>query len=327
MPKLSSLNNRRRLLKLAGAASLFSSIAPQAVLAQSSSGSGRPITLVVPFPPGAGTDSLARELAQHLSVQLGRNILVDNKGGAGGAIATAGVAKAPADGNTLLFLTSSFVTHAASDPSVSYDILKDFSSIAMLGRGPLMVVSSLESGIKSLSELNARAQAHPGLVTYCSAGPGSINHLAGQMYALQAGISMTHVPYKGSGPALVDLLAGRTQIFFSTVPTIRAQLKEGRVNLLALTSKERSPLFPDTPTVSESGLPAYAASTWWGIGGPAGLASEFIANLNAAINAVSPKLGARLESEGASLVQISPQAFHGVMAQELKNWKSVVASM
>jgi tripartite-type tricarboxylate transporter receptor subunit TctC len=327
MPKLSNLNNRRGLLKLAGAASLFSSIAPQAVLAQSLSGSGRPITLVVPFPPGAGTDSLARELAQHLSVQLGRIILVDNKGGAGGAIATAGVAKAPADGNTLLFLTSSFVTHAASDPSVSYDILKDFSSIAMLGRGPLMVVSSLESGIKSLSELNARAQAQPGLVTYCSAGPGSINHLAGQMYALQAGISMTHVPYKGSGPALVDLLAGRTQIFFSTVPTIRAQLKEGRVNLLALTSKERSPLFPDTPTVSDSGLPAYGASTWWGIGGPAGLASEFIANLNAAINAVSPKLGARLESEGASLVQISPQAFHGVMAQELKNWKSVVASM
>lgn len=314
---------RRKILKLGLSASLL----PGLSRGQEALQAGRPIGLVVPFPPGAGTDSLARELAKYLSAKLDVSIVVDNKGGAGGAIATANVAKATPDGHTLLFMTSTFITHAAYDPSVSYDVLRDFSPIAMLGRGPLLVVSSLNSGIRSLSDLNERAKAHPGAITYCSAGPGSINHLAGLMYSQRAGINMTHVPYKGSGPATVDLLAGRTQIFFSTIPTIRAQITEARLNLLAVTSKDRSTLYPSTPTVMESGLPNYDVSTWWGVGAPKGLSQALVTKLNAAINAVSPDLATRLQAEGATSFRGGAKDFAAIMAQELNNWRLVVAAM
>ena len=284
----------------------------------------KPITLVVPFVPGGGTDSLARELAKHLSTELGVSVIVDNKGGAGGAIAAMGVAKAVPDGTTLLFTTSTFITHAASDPTPTYNPLRDFAAVAMLGRGPLLVVSSKASGIHSVSQLIKEARANPGGLTYCSAGPGSINHLAAELFTQMAGISMTHVPYKGSGPATIDLLAGRIQIFFSTVPTIRSHVREEKVNVLAVTTLSRSAMYPAVPTVMESGLAGYDVSTWWGITAPAGVPQETLVALNAAMNAVSPALKERLLNEGATPISDSPAFFAKTLETELKAWRQVM---
>ena len=284
----------------------------------------KPITLVVPFVPGGGTDSIARELAKHLSTELGVSVIVDNKGGAGGAIAAMGVAKAIPDGTTLLFTTSTFITHVASDPTPTYNPLRDFAPIAMLGRGPLLVVASKLSGIQTIPQLIKEARANPAGLTYCSAGPASINHLAAELFTQMAGISMTHVPYKGSGPATIDLLAGRIQIFFSTVPTIRSHIREDKVNVLAVTATSRSAMYPTVPTVVESGIAGYDVSTWWGISAPAGTPHETVVALNAAINAVSPALKERLLNEGATPVSDSPVFFSKTLEAELKAWKQVI---
>lgn len=315
---------RRRLLQLGLGTSLGGSALLSRAFAQATGLGRKSITLVVPFAPGGGTDSIARELAKHLSEQLGVTVIVDNKGGAGGAIAAAGVAKAVPDGTTLLFTTSSFITHAASDPSPAYNPLKDFAPIALLGRGPLLVVSSKTSGIHSIEQLIHEAKVRAGGLTYCSAGPGSINHLAAELFAQMAGISMTHVPYKGSGPATLDFLAGRTQVFFATVPTIRSHVRDDKVNLLAVTSKTRSVMYPDTPAVSQSGLPQYDVSTWWGISAPAATPAPIVSALNTAINAATPALRERLLNEGAVPFSAGPEDFSRMLQTELQDWQQVM---
>lgn len=227
MKTATEVSKLRRELLMAGSFGLIGSgLASTTSFAQSALLKRKPITLVVPFAPGGGTDSIARELAKYISERLGVTVVVDNKGGAGGAIAAVGVSRAEADGTTLLFATSTFVTHAASDPAPTYDPVRDFAPVAMLGRGPLLVVTSKDSGLSSLAQFIAEAKKNPGHLTYCSAGPGSINHLAAELFAQTAGITMTHVPYKGSGPATMDFLAGRTQVFFATVPTMRTYVDE-----------------------------------------------------------------------------------------------------
>ena len=183
----------------------------------------RPITLIVPFAPGGGTDSIARDLAKTLSERLGQTVIIDNKGGGGGAIGATVTSKSEPDGYTLLFVTSTFVTHAATETNLSYDIEKDFAPIAMIGKGPLMVVANKLLGIKTISELIQYANQSPDGLNYCSAGQGSINHLAGELFKQKTGIKLTHIPYKGSGPATIDLLAGRVQIFFATIEVLSVE--------------------------------------------------------------------------------------------------------
>lgn len=288
----------------------------------------RPITLVVPFAPGGGTDSIARDIARGLADKLPQPVVVDNRGGDGGAIAAAAVARAPTDGLTLLFVTSTFVTHAAATPDLKYDVLKDFAPIAMLGRGPLLVVAANQLGVKTLQQLIALGRQKPGTLNYCSAGNGSINHLAGQMFSQKTALPMTHVPYRGSGPATLDLLAGRVQVFFATVPTILAHVKEGRVQLLAVTGKTRSTLFPDIPTVIESGIAGFEVSTWWGIVAPAGTPQAVITRLNALVGEVA--MGAavrnRLINEGATPFQGSPADFRAALSTEVDGWRAVIKS-
>ena len=315
-----SILRRRLLLGGVGCVAI-----PSIGMAQSNANASlKPITLVVPFAPGGGSDSIARELGKYLSAKIGVAVVVDNRAGAGGAIAATSIAKAAPDGTNLLFTTSTFVTHAASDPTPAYNPTKDFAPIAMLGRGPLLVVTSKASGLRSIQELLAAAKSKPGALTFCSAGPGSINHLAGEYFSQMAGIEMTHVPYKGSGPATLDFLAGRTQVFFATVPTIRAHVRDGKVNLLAVTSATRASMYPDTPTVIESGLPKYEVSTWWGVSAPAGMPSNAIAALNQAINEVSPQIKDRFVNEGATLVSESPAFFGEMIARELTAWSQVM---
>ena len=288
----------------------------------------KPITMIVPFAPGGGTDSIARDLAKSLSEALGQPVIVDNRGGGGGAIGAQMVAKAEPDGNTLLFITSTFVTHAATETTPSYDVEKDFAPIAMLGRGPLMVVANKELGFKTIADAIAYAKKSPDGINYCSAGLGSINHLSAELFKQKTNISMTHIPYKGSGPASLDLLAGRVQVFFATMPTMLQYVETNRVTLLAMTSEKRSPLFPNIPTVSESGIPGFEISTWWGIVAPAGTPPAIVQKLNQEIQKAASKdpLKGRLLKEGAQLYQTTPSQMQKLLSNELQQWRSVVKS-
>ena len=284
------------------------------------------ITLIVPFAPGGGTDSIARDLAKILSEKLGQPVIVDNRGGGGGSIGASMGSRADADGYTLLFVTSTFITHAATDSSAGYNIEKDFSPVAMIGRGPLLVVSNKSIPAKSLSELIQLSNQTSDGLNYCSSGPGSINHLSGELFKQKTGAKLIHIPYKGSGPATIDLMAGRVQVFFATIPTILPYVETDRVNVLAITSEKRSPLFPTVPTAIESGIVGLNISTWWGLVAPPGTPSTIIKQLNEAVNYAASKdpLKARLAKEGALAYKASPEEFQKMLNSELKMWQNVV---
>jgi len=320
------MTTRHRLgLSAAAFTALVTLSALSAVPAQAQAYPQKPITLIVPFAPGGGTDSIARDVGKALGEKLGQVVIIENKGGAGGSIGANAVAKAPADGYTLLFATSTFVTNAAAEASPSYNIEKDFSPIAMIGRGPLLVVASKEMGVKTIAQLRTAMAARPDGTNFCSAGNGSINHLSGELFRQKTQLAMTHVPYKGSGPATVDLLAGRIQLFFATVPTILPYVQDNRVELLAVTSAKRSPLFPNTPTMAEAGIKGFDISTWWGVLAPAKTPQAIIDKLNIAINEAAARdpLRSRLSNEGADAVSGSPADFRKALVAETVLWREV----
>ena len=309
---------------LATAAILLATFSPAIAGAQAFP--QKAITIVVPFAAGGGTDAIARDLGKQLGDRLKQPVIIDNRGGAGGSIGAQSVQQAKPDGYTLLFVTSTFVTAAATDRKLPYDVVRDFTPIAMLGRGPLLLVVSKQSGIESVGGLIDTAKKAPDSLNYVSAGTGSINHLSGELFVQRTGIKMTHVPYKGSGPATTDLIGGQAQVFFATVPTILGQVKGDRVRLLATTGKARSSLFPQVPTVIESGVRDFDVSTWWGIVGPKGMPAEIVAALNAAINesAASEALSKRFVDEGAQAMKGPASEFGTVIQQELDAWRKVV---
>ena len=286
----------------------------------------KPIKLVVPFAAGGGTDSIARDMARTLSERLGQPVVVENHGGGGGSIGANNVAHASPDGYTLLFATSTFVTNAAAEVSSTYDVEKSFAPVALIGRGPLLVVANKDLGVKSIADLRKLATERPDEINFCSAGAGSINHLSGELFKQKANVQMMHVPYKGSGPATVDLLAGRVQVFFATVPTILGQVKEERVQLLAVTGEKRSPLFPDAPTMAEAGVSDFNISTWWGVLAPAGTPASVVQQLNTAVNeaAAADLVRQRLTNEGADLFAGTPDDFGKALSAELALWRGVV---
>lgn len=314
--------NRTPLLHWTAAAAL--AVLP--ALASAQTYPTRPITLVVPFAAGGGTDSIARDVAKTLGDKLGQTVVVDNRGGGGGSIGATMVANAKPDGYTLLFATSTFVTNAASEINATYDVEKSYAPVAMIGRGPLFVVTSKELGVKNITQLRALGQARADGINFCSAGNGSINHLAGELFHQRSGLNMTHVPYKGSGPATVDLLAGRVQLFFATVPTILTHVQSNRVDLLAVTGAKRSPLFPDVPTMAEAGVPDFNITTWWGVLAPARTPVALVNQLNQAINEVAAAdlVRNRLVHEGADPISGSPADFKRALTSELALWKGVV---
>ncbi|MEI6768613.1 MAG: tripartite tricarboxylate transporter substrate binding protein [Betaproteobacteria bacterium] len=288
----------------------------------------KPINLVVPFVPGGGTDSIARDIAKLLSEKLDQPVIVENKGGGGGALGANYVAKAPADGHTLLFATSTFVTNASLDDGLPFDADKDFAPVALIGKGPILIVSTKKLGLKTLQEFLAYARKNPQDINFCSAGNGSINHLSGELFKAKTGISMTHIPYKGSGPATIDLIAGRTQIFFSTVPTILPFIKQQSVDLLAVTGHKRLALFPATPSTDEAGIKDLDVSTWWGILAPSGTPKVVVDKLNTSINEVSSKdlIKDRFTSEGANVQLGTAQEFQQTLRKELLMWRGLVKS-
>jgi tripartite-type tricarboxylate transporter receptor subunit TctC len=288
----------------------------------------KPISLVVPFVPGGGTDSIARDIAKLLSEKLEQTVIVENKGGGGGAIGANFVAKAPADGHTLLFATSTFVTNSSLDEGLPFDADKDFAPIAMIGKGPILIVSTKNLGLKTIQDFLIYAKKNPQSINFCSAGNGSINHLSAELFKSKTGISMTHIPYKGSGPATIDLIAGRTQVFFSTVPTILPFVKQNAVDLLAVSGGKRMALFPGTPSTEEAGIKDLDVSTWWGILAPVGTPKAVVDKLNAAINEVSNKelVKDRFASEGATVQLGTAQEFQQTLRKELLMWRGLVKS-
>ena len=316
--------NRRQLLALATAAGVGS---PLPALAQSKYPGGKPVTVVVPFAAGGTTDILGRLMARHLGTRLGGTVIVDNKAGAGGGIGAAVVAKAPADGYTLLMGTIG--THSINQflyKKLAYDPARDFAPLGLVAKVPNVLVVHPSQPYKTVKELIAYAKANPGKVTYASAGNGTYIHLAGALFEQMAQVDMVHVPYKGSAPAIADLLAGQTSCSFDNLPSAMPHIKSGALRAIAVTGSARFPSLPQLPTIAESGLPGYDATSWFGLWAPAATPPELVARLNAEINQILNQVEVRQQmlEQGAEAAPGTPQQLSSFIQAEAAKWSKVV---
>jgi tripartite-type tricarboxylate transporter receptor subunit TctC len=285
----------------------------------------KPIQLIVAFPAGGGADIAARVLARALSEQLGQSMVVENISGAGGTIGTAKAAHAAPDGYTLFIGTpSTHGTNAAVYPTLPYDPVKDFAPVMLIGTSPFMLLVAPNLEAKSVPELIALAKANPGRLDYASYGNGSINHLVAELFASMAAIEVTHVPYKGSAPAMGDLVGGRVQYTFDG-PAALGQVKGGKVKLLAVTSKNRWSVFPDVPTIAESGVPGFSAITWFGLFAPAGTPQAIVDLLNEKGNAAIRTAASRdgFAQLSVDIVGGTPDALARQVRTEIDTWVDI----
>jgi tripartite-type tricarboxylate transporter receptor subunit TctC len=283
------------------------------------------IRLVVPFPPGAGTDAIARLIAQKMGESMRTTVIVDNRTGAGGAIGAIDVAKAEPDGYTLLLVASPFTTVAASSKNPGYDPVKQFVPVAPIASGPLAFIVSPDVHVNSMREFVELARSQPNKLNYGSAGNGSVNHLALELLNARAGIDVQHVPYKGIAPALQDLITGRIQAMTASIPAALPYLADNRVRVLSVTGPRRAALLPNTPTWRESGIDAEVIN-YWGIVAPAGTPRDVVAKLNAEVERALalPDVRERLEREGAELIPGAPERLGTLIETDLKSWKKLI---
>ena len=287
------------------------------------------IKIIVPWAPGGSTDILARAVAEKLTQSLGQQVIVENKAGASGNIGSEFVARSKPDGYTLLF--GSMSTHAinpAMDSKMPFDGVEDFTPISMLAFVTNTMVVNPSLPVNDLKEFIAYCKAHPGEVTYASAGPGSTNHLSAALMEKMAGIKMLHVPYKGGAPAVADTVGGQTQMFITAGTQSLPHVKAGKLKLLAVTENHRSALLPDTPTVAET-IPGYEMAVWYGAFAPKGLPPEITKRLNAEINRAMmlPDLKKRMESIGVEPVNVTPEQFSRVLHEDAQKWGQLVREL
>jgi tripartite-type tricarboxylate transporter receptor subunit TctC len=316
------MNQRRRSIAalLACAAALF------AGGVQAQGYPTRPVSLVVPYPPGGSADILARLVGQKLGERLGQPVVVENKAGAGTAIGAKAVAQAAPDGYTLLLGTVSSQAINPAMHKVGYDPLKDFVPVAPLAAIPFVFIANPAVPVRSVADVIAMAKAQPGKLSYASAGPGTSNHLAGELLAGRAGIQLLHVPYKGSAPALTDVVGGQVPLMFDLITTTLPMLQSGKVKALAVTSRTRSALLPDVPTVAEAGVPDYEVSAWFGVFAPAGTPPAAVTRLNAELTSIvqSPEMQKRLRDMGAEPETGTPESYARYVRDEAQKWSAVV---
>ena len=287
----------------------------------------RPVRIVVPLSPGGFADTPARMLAPRLSEQLGRQFFVENKPGAGGTIGADFVAKSAPDGYTLLLTGTPHVISAHLYKKMPYDSLKDFTHIALIASGPYaVVVNPQKLNVSSVRELVAAAKAQPGKIDYASSGNGSAQHLVGALFNSMAGIDLNHVPYKGSGPAMQDLIAGQVGVSFAGVPNVLGHVKSGRLKALGVTTSTRWSELPEVPTLAEAGVPGYEATLWLNISGPANMPADIVQRLNGEIAKAlrDPEVQSNFRSAGVDATSMGPQELNAFMRAEYEKWGRVV---
>ena len=296
-------------------------------LAAAQSYPDKPVKIIVPYSAGGSTDSTARLIAQNLTQQLGQPFVVENKPGAGGTIGHDAVAKAPADGYTLLFSAEGpLVVSPHTYSKLPYEPIKSFEPVKLIATAPLLLVVNPKVQAASVQELIKYASANPGKITYGSFGNGSAAHLAGEQFKILAGVDIVHIPYKGSAPALTDLIGGQIDMMFDVLVSALPQVKGGRLRALAITSPERSPLVPESPTMQEAGVIGFDAGTWFGVLAPAGTPKSVIDTLSKELDATltKPVIRESLASQGAMVAGGTPREFADFFRSEMDKWGKVV---
>jgi tripartite-type tricarboxylate transporter receptor subunit TctC len=305
-------------------------LAALAACAASASAQGFPskqVRIIVPQAPGGASDALSRIIAAKLGEKWGQQVIVENRAGAGGNIGTLEAAKAPADGHTLLL---GYIGTNAINPSLyqnlAWDPVKDFVAVATLAAVPFVVVVNPNFAVNTTQELIASAKGASGKLTYSSAGNGSVNHLLGEMFNSAAGVKMTHIPYKGAGPALADLIGGQVQVSFTSMPSVIGHIKGGKLRAIAVTSGARSDTLPELPTLAESGLPGFDVYPWFGVFAPAATPAAVVSQLNREINELlaSADVRARFAGQGAVPLATTPAEFAALLKQDIEKWAVVV---
>ena len=286
----------------------------------------KPIKLIVPFAAGGSNDNIARALAAKLGTRLGQQVVVENKSGGGGTIGTDAVAKAPADGYTLLLASTSVTTNAASGKKLPYDPLKDLEPIGVAGTSPFAIVVSNEMKVGTLRELIDLARTMPKTINYGSAGVGGINHLGTELFAAAAKVQLVHVPYKGISLAFTDLMGGSLQMLLPSLASVTQHIQSGKMRGLAVTGAQRSPLAPDIPTASEAGVPGFQLEVWFGLMGPARMPANVVRRLNEELNAVlaSQDMKDMLAGEGATPRPGTSDDFAKLFASDITRWTRLI---
>jgi tripartite-type tricarboxylate transporter receptor subunit TctC len=284
----------------------------------------RPIRMIVPFPPGGSNDIVGRVIGQHLGERLGKPVVIDNRGGAGGLIGTETAVNAQPDGYTLLIISVAYAYNPALY-KLPFDPIKAIAPVAQLGTGPNALVVHPSVAAKSVKELVALARAKPGQLNYASAGIGSFQHMSSELFKIMAGVDIVHIPYKGGGPANLAVIGGQAQVSIGSLIQTLPHIRTGKMRVLATGGSKRAPALPDAPTVSEAGVPGYEANNWWGIVAPAALSPAIVKRLNAEVAAVlaAPETQKWFVTEGAEAVSRTPDEFRKWIVAEMSKWTKV----
>jgi tripartite-type tricarboxylate transporter receptor subunit TctC len=313
---------RRHFLDLATAGAMLAALSR---IAGAQTYPTRPVRLIVPFTPAGGTDLMARLLSQPLSERFGQQFIVENRPGAGGNIGTEAVVRSPPDGYTLLMMLTPNAVNATLFEKLNFNFMRDIAPVAGISREANVLLIHPSIPAKTTDEFIAYVKANPGKITMASSGNGTSPHIAGELFKMMVGVRMVHIPYRGAGPALTDLLGGQVQMMFPTMSSSLAYIRDGKLRPLAVTTSTRSEVLPEVPAVGDS-VPGYEASTWYGIGAPKNTPTEIIERLNRVINSilVTPQMKAQLATLGSSTLLLSPAQLGTLVAEETEKWAKVI---
>ncbi len=287
----------------------------------------KPIRMIIPFPPGGGSDVTGRVVATALSERLGRQVVVDNRAGAGGIIGSEIAANAPKDGYTLLMVSLAHVVNPSLyDLAGRYHPIRSFAPVAIIAASPVVLVVNPKVPVRSVSDLVAAAKKEPGKLQFASAGVGSVTHLAGELFKYTAKVDLLHVPFKGAGPATLDVVAGHTHLLFGGLLATVPQVRSGRLRALGVGSLTRNPVLPDVPSIAEAGVPRYETVNWFGLVAPAGTPAALVERLHREVAAVQslPEVRKQFDADGAAVLQMTPAKFGAYMVADMKKWEGVV---